>query len=119
MPTNQFFKPEDVIFTYTSAQAVEDGILFDLSQVRGYEHCQINLITANLMEKGYWNNEGTIAKINSCNLRDLVIQLLHKIGKKQDTFYEVSVEAPSGSRIKVFVAQNESGRYTAMLPGDY
>jgi type I site-specific restriction endonuclease len=32
-PIDQFFKPEDIIYTYTSKQAVEDGVLFDLDQV--------------------------------------------------------------------------------------
>jgi len=35
-PIDQFFKPEDIVYTYTSKQAVEDAILFDLDQVRKY-----------------------------------------------------------------------------------
>jgi hypothetical protein len=57
--------------------------------------------------------------VNIPNIRDLLIQCVKKMVKKFDTFYKISIEEPSGKKIKVFVAQNETGKYTAMLPEDY
>ncbi len=112
-----FFKPEDLISVYTSNQAVEDGILVDLTQVLGKD-TPINLATTNLLtDKGYMDL--TNNKINIPNLRDLIVQCIVKMRKKRDTFYEVSIELPSGTRGKVFVAQNETGKFTVMLPSDY
>jgi len=119
--TDQFFKPEDVIYTYTSNQAVEDGILFDLDLLVKQSPLGkfvFQYITTNLLAKGYWNQDQTI---NIANLRDLIEQSLRVFRKKPADDYFVSgiIELPSGSKQKIFIAQNELGRYTVMLPEDY
>jgi type I site-specific restriction endonuclease len=54
---NDFFKPEDIVYTYTSNQAVEDGLLFDLDQVRKYlPKNPFKYATANLMSSYFDEN---------------------------------------------------------------
>ena len=149
-----FFEQKDVIFTYTSKQAAEDGILFDLDQLlptKISKNFFLKYITAGLLSKGYWNDcckhgvkDGEHGKnprcptcdtfhhssgnlsclqptINSSNLTDLITQAAQIFKRKPegDYFVSGSIELPSGDRQKIFIAQNETGRFTAMLPEDY
>ena len=59
--------------------------------------------------------------INIPNLTDLIIQAAQIFKRKPDDDYFVSgsIELPSGQKQKIFIAQNETGRYTAMLPEEY
>jgi len=149
-----FFEQKDVIFTYTSKQAEEDGILFDLDTLlSGKIHTNFFLkyITTGLLSKGYWNyscknavrrgEQGKTPRCQTCdtflhsngkisclqptinipNLTDLITQATQIFKRKPDDDYFVSgsIELPSGERQKIFIAQNETGRYTAMLPEDY
>ena len=125
----QIFKPKDVISTYTSEQAVEDGILFNVDiiltkQPTGKQFF-LKYVTTGLLEKGYWNqpiepepNENTL---NIANLKDLLNQATRIFKKKPADDYFVSgiIELPSGQKQKIFIAQNETGRFTAMLPEEY
>ena len=122
----KFFGP--AIFTYTSKQAVEDGVLFRISDIPAFKNTNFNLATVNLMSKGYLSTEDAYGKVtaNIPNLMDLLTQVqkyvINQIKKKGiDTFYAKSVEAPSGARMKIFIAQNETGplKFTLMLPEDY
>jgi hypothetical protein len=38
---------------------------------------------------------------------------------QDDYFVSGRIELPSGKKQKVYLAQNETGRYTLMLPEDY
>lgn len=149
-----FFEQKDVIFTYTSEQAVEDGILFDIDQLLpGKVHpCFfLKYITAGLLAKGYLNDhckhgvkdgeQGKNSRCASCeifqqsrgnlsclkpslnisNITDLIVQAVQILKRKPDDDYFVSgtIELPSGQKQKIFIAQNETGRYTAMLPEEY
>ena len=156
---NEFFKPEDVISTYTSNEAVEDGILFDIDIILARKipdkHFFLKYITAGFLEKGYWNDRckngvslkdaGTADRCQSCptwvifansgnktlpckektlnipNILDLLSQAARIFRKKpaDDYFASGRIELPSGDKQKIFIAQNETGRYTAMLPEDY
>jgi hypothetical protein len=120
MPADQFFKPEDVIFTYTSKQAVEDGILFDVDLIlkRPIKEFFLKYVTAGLLAKGYWNTDKTL---NAPNFLDLLSQAARIFRKKlaDDYFASGVIELPSGEKQKIFIAQNETNRYTAMLPEDY
>jgi predicted nucleic acid-binding Zn-ribbon protein len=71
-----------------------------------------------LLEKGYFNSDGSL---NVANLRDLLNQALRVFRKKREGDYFACgvIELPSGGKQKIFIAQNESGRYTVMLPEDY
>jgi len=148
------FEQENVIFTYTSQEAVEDGILFDLNQLlpnKIHPNFFLKYITAGLLEKGYLNTsckngvkDGDQGKNPSCrtcdfflssngnlsclqpslnipNFVDLITQAAQIFKRKPEGDYFVSgtIELPSGQKQKIFIAQNETGRYTAMLPEDY
>jgi hypothetical protein len=154
--TEQFFKPEDIISIYTSEQAVEDGILFDVDIILAKQPaCKqffLKYVTTGLLEQGYWNNrcnkgvltsEAYISQtctrceelfkmhknnkpcldrtLNIPNLTDLLNQATRIFRKKPVDDYFVSgiIELPSGQKQKIFIAQNETGRYTAMLPEEY
>ena len=115
------FSKEDLVSTYLSSEAVEDGFLFDLDLIVKQSPLGkfvLQYITTNLLAKGYWNEDQTI---NIPNLRDLIEQSLRVFRKKSADDYFVSgiIELPSGSKQKIFITQNESSRYTVMLPEDY
>ena len=117
----EIFSKEDLVSTYLSGEAVEDGFLFDIDLVVKQSPLGkfvLQYITTNLLAKGYWNTDQTI---NIPNLRDLLEQSLRVFRKKPSDDYFVSgvIELPSGSKQKIFIAQNESSRYTVMLPEDY
>lgn len=108
------------IYTYTSEQAIEDGILFKISDLKPFQNSIINIATTNLMNKGYWTQENNEIKINLSNLQDLLTQAIkHMTKTKQDSFYNLKIELPSGQKQTVYVCQNETEKYTIMLPEDY
>jgi hypothetical protein len=55
------------------------------------------------------------------NLKDLFNQAAGIFRKKptDDYFASGRLELPNGQKQRIFIAQNETGRYTAMLPEDY
>jgi hypothetical protein len=118
----RFFKPEDVVSTYASGEAVEDGVLFDVDLIAKRfipgKRFFLKYITTGLLAEGYWNIDETL---NVPNLLDLLCQLSRVFAKKAAGDYFVSgvIELPSGKKQKVFMAQNETGRFTAMLPEDW
>jgi hypothetical protein len=127
MPEEPFFGEEDVVSRYTLRQAEEDGILVNLTQVgpewakSPLSHATTNLLTS----KGYltWPTpeEG---KLNRPALNDLLFQAAQIMRRgyrkrRADWFYEGRVEFPDGSSGKIFIAQNETGKFTLMLPDDY
>jgi hypothetical protein len=121
-----FFDPKDAVSTYTSNQGVEDGLLFDLDLVLPHRisspsrvaETPLKFITSGLLTKGYSNPDGSF---NVANIMDLVQQsgvILSKM-PKDDRFASGKIELPSGDKQTVFIAQNETGRFTIMLPNDY
>lgn len=107
----------EIIFSYTSKEAVEDGILFDLHSVKGCERLPINYITTNLMGKGYFKED--CKGLNIANLQDLIVQCLIALKKRLESdFVELSVELPSGERETVWMKPNEDNGWTVMLPED-
>jgi hypothetical protein len=60
-------------------------------------------------------------ELNIPNVLDLVVAALKIYNKKikDDWFVSGQIELPSGKKQKVYIAQNETGRYTLMLPEDY
>jgi len=110
------------VFVYTSDQAVEDGILFDITAVNPkWKEGLFNYVTVNLLHSGYLNED----KINIPNLLDLLTQAQQIVKKGTnnftafDTFFSGSIELPSGDQQKIFIGQNETGKFTIMLPEDY
>lgn len=151
------------ISVYTSDEAVNDGILFDLDEliknnkiktVGPIDAFPIKYITTNLLSNGYYQDRcnnavqiadaGTNERCRTCptwivfansgnktlpckektlsipNMLDLINQALRIFAKKAVDDYFVSglIELPTGKKQIIFIEQNETGRYTVMLPED-
>ena len=124
MMSDDVFTDTDIISVHTSEQATEDGILFDIRKVNPeWEKGIFSHITVNLMSRcGYFNEDRTL---NIPNLLDLLNQSLNIVRKKSDNFqkhdwhFDGEIELPSGNKQQVFIQQNETGKFTIMLPEDY
>lgn len=110
------------IYTYTSKQAEEDGILFDITKINpDWKKGIFNYVTNTLLENGYLKDD----KINIPNILDLLNQCIQIVKQKsenftvEDTFYSGQVEFPDGVKREVFIALNETGKFTIMMPEDY
>ena len=115
----QIFSEEDIISQYSSEQAVEDGILMDVSVIRKeWGRGIINYITTNLLGKGYVNEDKSLNLPNIMDLLNQSAQIIKRAGK-EDRFYNGKIELPRGGKQTVFIGQNETGRFTIMLPEDY
>lgn len=125
---DEFFgKP---IYTYTSKQAEGDGILFDITRLNPeWKKGLFNYITTNLLGKGYLKegkkDDTSDYSFNMPNLLDLLNQS-NQIVKQQscnftkfDTFFSGEIELSNGEKQKIFIAQNETGKFTIMCPEDY
>ncbi|MEE9593746.1 MAG: hypothetical protein V3W28_09220 [Thermoplasmata archaeon] len=106
------------ISVYTTAQATEDGVLLSVAEMnKDWAQGPFSHITANLMAKGYYEVLGVPRLVNVMDLLNQALGIAR--GKPADRFYSGQVELPDGLRQKVFIAQNETGKYTIMLPEDY
>ena len=112
----------ETVYEYSSNQAQEDGILFDVTQVNeSWKKGIFRFITTNLMNCGYLNEDG----VNIPNLLDLLNQANQIVRKasnnftKFDNFFCGNVELPDGELQKIFMALNELEKFTIMLPEDY
>jgi|TARA_Y100000034_G_C6859587_1_gene391044 hypothetical protein len=125
----EHMKEENIVYSYTSNQAVEDGILFDMNEMKGLindvEKGIFSHITSNLLfSKGYMK-EGE--DINLPNLLDLLNQcgkIMNKDFDKKgliqvDTFHSGEIELPNGEKQMIFIELNETGRFTILLPEDH
>lgn len=117
------FDESDIIYRYTSKEAVEDGILVDLDQIfPGYEKTNLfKYATSNLINQGYIEKN----EIKKAAIQDLLMQA-RAIAKAKsnnftepDWFYSGEIALPSGAKQEIFIEQNETGRYTLMLPQDH
>jgi hypothetical protein len=118
------FETADVIHTYTSKQAVEDGVLFDVNELSKlspsikwgegpFQYVTTNLATS----KGYLKEGSEPSVPNFLDLFNQVGQRMQRPGPK-DYFYQAMIEFPDGTRGEVYAKQNETGRYTILLPED-
>jgi len=123
-PAGDPFEGAEIIDTYTLKDALEDGVLVDLSTIGKipvyapvYQY--IRYATRSLLSKGYEDKDG----FNRPNLADLLVQASKGIRKGlmkgEDRLYECRVEFPDGSRGIVWAVTNEEGSLTLMLPEDY
>lgn len=116
------FDKKDVIYSYSSKQAEEDGILFNVTTIHpDWKKGLFNYVTANLLQSGYIEGD----KINIPNLLDLLNQALAIVRRKSkdfkefDFFFIGEIELPNGDTTSIYIEQNETGKYTIMLPEDY
>jgi len=117
----------DTISTYTEKQAEEDGVLVDIT--KGImQDSLFNYCTAELLYKLKIIEEpDNELKLNVPNLLDLLNNALHIVQlrnsqrkeKEMDTFYSGTIEIHDGTKQKIFMQQNSTGKYTIMLPEDY
>ena len=117
------FNDEDIISRYTSAQAEEDGILFNIIRLnKAWEKGLFNYVTTNLLIKcGYMGKEGQINIPNLLDLLNQCNQLVRRVSdnfQNFDTFFEGQIELPSGKKQTVFIGINETEKFTIMLPED-
>jgi hypothetical protein len=116
---DKLFEESDVISKYNSEQATKDGFLLDLSVLPLKPKNGIfSHITTTLLSKGYFEENSSIRTINLIDLLNQAVQIIRRAGK-QDWFYSGIIELPSGAQQKIFIAQNETGKFTIMLPEDY
>ena len=113
---------ENIISKYSSKQAIDDGFLFDIIQInKDWEKGIFNYITNNLMSKGYLEN----GKVNIPNVLDLlnqcnqIVKVKSNNFKEFDNFFSGEIEIPNGTKEKIFISQNETDKFTIMLPSDY
>ena len=126
---NEFFG--EPIFKYTSEQAEADGILINITKLNlRWDHCPFNYATTNLMNKGYLykekkDDQDEQIKLNIPNIIDLINQAIgivqseSKNFTRPDTFFSGKIEFPDGSKQEIYMALNETGKFTLMLPEDY
>jgi hypothetical protein len=119
--SGRLFSEEDVIFSYTSEQAEEDGVLVDITKINpSWNKGLFNYITTNLLNRGYFRD----GEPNMPNLLDLLNQSLHIVKKKTnnfkkfDYFFCGKIRLPNEKLQEIFIEQNETGKFTIMLPED-
>jgi len=112
---------EEIIYSYTSEQAEEDGVLFDVTKINPkWGKGLFNYVTTNLLNKGYMPDD----QLSIPCILDLLNQALNIVKTKSknfkefDTFFSGHVELPTGEKQQVFIEQNETGKFTIMLPED-
>lgn len=118
---------EEAISTYSSEQALADGILVEFRKINPkwvsgiFSHATTNI----LKSRGYINETEEGETFNIPNLMDLLRQCQEIILKKDedlnnlsDYFYSGKIEFPSGEKGLVFLEENEYKRFTIMLPED-
>ena len=115
------FDKSDVVFTYTDAQALEDGVLVDISSYGlGYGGKNVNRVTSNLMRclvPSFFGDdvvEEFVAKLAKMH----VTMIVSRAQPTEDDWLLTS-HASIPHRHKVWLVQNEVGGYTVMLPEDY
>ena len=128
MNKNNLFTAADVVSVYSSEQATEDGILFNLSESVFFKNKYFSFVTTNLLldlNILAYNSEKQMDVINTSMLLDLIEQakriVLNKIQEtlSDDHFYSGVVRSSKNESIRIFICQNETGLYTLMLPSDY
>ncbi len=119
------FSEADLISSYSSAEAVADGILFDVLELKKlspgikWEDGPFRYVTTNLCySKGYLKDEQEVSIPNFLDLFRTVGAHMQTTGSSD--FYNTKIEFPDGTTGMVYAARNEHpGKYTIMLPEDY
>ncbi|MCJ2530794.1 MAG: hypothetical protein LN413_00535 [Candidatus Thermoplasmatota archaeon] len=116
------------ISVYTSAQATEDGVLVSVAAMnKDWVQGPFSHITANLMAHGYYEEDGSPRLVNVMDLLNQALKIVRKDALipgadsivLTDWYYSGKIEFPDGQSGTVTIAQNETEKYTIMLPEDY
>ena len=99
----------NVIFSYTDAEALQDGVLFGVEE---YSRHKVNRVTANVYTwlGGFINEEGFPQQYRE--LEDVAIEALHESKDKDLVEFQYK-----GKRF--WFMDNEVGGKTIMFPEDY
>jgi hypothetical protein len=129
--SSELFFAEEIISQYTSEEAVEDGILVRTSDIEpGASRSFFSHITTNLLNQGYIapgdseSNDLGPMRIIMPHFKDLIIQAnaIVTVNKTStvpvDTFFSKEIKFPDGTFQRILIAQNETGKFTIMLPED-
>lgn len=123
MDNEPIFSDKDLVFKYTSQQAEDDGILFDVTNVNpDWKKGLFNYVTTNLLNQGYFKSDSNIYIPNLLDLLNQSQQIVRQESQnftKEDTFYSGKIELPKGTKQQIFIVLNETGKFTIMLPEDY
>lgn len=111
------------IYSYSSEQAEEDGMLINVGKLRPeWKKGLFNYITVGLMEKGYFEPDGKVRLVNVVDILNQANQIVRRKSegfKKFDTFFSGKIELPSGQQQEIFIEQNETGKFTILLPEEH
>lgn len=130
--------PDELIFTYTDADAIRDGVLVDLTKLRILHNgTLVNRMTRHLFEEmrpfiivthhGGTTEDVDIWACDEC-WREFIIKLAQMIrtklvhardtaapGEPKDYLYEL----PGGGDDKIWLIRNEVDGWTIMFASDY
>lgn len=131
------FENASIISQYTSDQAADDGLLVQTSTLlpehNGYAPHVVSHITTNLLvEQGYFTQSESPDHFNEPQAdykRADIITLLNTagasikkaLGEKPEEWLvtKITVENPNAKKFEAWAQQNETGRWTLLLPEDY
>lgn len=123
MATDDFFG--EVISSYSSLEAIEDGILMPNPSSEIFKEC--NIITCALWEKlEETKNFRNQTRVFPLETFELLISLLNYAKEiydnkkfEGDNDKDFFVIPPTDEGLTVWFVRNETGKLTAMLPSDY
>ena len=115
----------DIVFKYTQEQAIEDGFLIENPKSNRFEEC--NTITTNLFNKlDEIENQRNLVRVFPYDPLDFMGCLMLAANKifseknfkdDQDENFFTTPKTEEG--LVVWFVRNETGKLTAMLPGNY
>jgi len=115
---------EEIISVYSDEEAVKDGYLFDLWELNPqWSKGIFRYITVGLAAKAEILKEDKA--VNIPNLLDLlnnannIVRVKSKGFKEFDSFFSGQIELASGEKQKIFIEQNETGKFTILLPEEH
>jgi len=109
----------ETISTYSSEQAVEDGILFDITTVNHSwrEKSIFEYVTTSLIAKGYGDDILYLAELLNQALR-IAASASNGFKDAKEAQYSGNIELPNGEQQEIFIGMNEHGKYTIMIRED-
>lgn len=109
----------ETTLTYSSEQAVEDGVLFDITTVNHSwrEKSIFEYVSTSLMAKGYEDDILNLAELLDQALR-IVASASNGFTDAKEVQYSGNIELPNGEQQEIFIRMNEHGKYILMTKED-